>query len=192
MVRAKAFDPAAALNKAMHVFWKHGYEKTSVGDLLDALGINRGSLYDTFGDKHTLFLACLNRYSEAYMSRVFGALSQPTPVVPTLTQLFRNVKDLVHEDQESWGCLMVNTANELGIHDAAVNELVTNNFLQLEQAFAGFLEAGKARGEVRAETDTAACARYLVSSFAGIATMAKTDLPASFIYDAVDVTLRGI
>lgn len=192
MVRAKAFDPAIALNKAMHVFWKHGYEKTSVGDLLDALGINRGSLYDTFGDKHALFLACLNRYTQSYMSHVIGALSQPTPVYSTLTQLFRNVKDRLHEDQTSWGCLMVNTANELGIHDAAVNELVTNNFLQLEQAFARFLEAGKARGEVRAETDTAACAKYLVSSFAGIATMAKTDLPASFVYDAVDFMLKGI
>ncbi|MBD3921965.1 TetR/AcrR family transcriptional regulator [Paenibacillus sp. PR3] len=192
MVRAKAFDPAVALDKAMHVFWKHGYEKTSVSDLLEALGINRGSMYDTFGDKHALFLACLRRYAQVYMSRAIDALSRPTPVIPTLRQLFRNVKDLVHEDRASWGCLMVNTANELGIHDAAVSEMVTNNFLQLEQAFAGFLEAGKARGEVRTETDTAATARYLVSAFAGVATMAKTDVTAPFIYDAIEIMLKGI
>ncbi|WP_173275060.1 TetR/AcrR family transcriptional regulator [Paenibacillus sp. NEAU-GSW1] len=192
MVRAKAFDPAAALDKALRVFWKHGYEKTSVSDLIEALGINRGSLYDTFGDKRSLFLACLSRYSDVYISRVIETLSQPTPVYSTLERLFHNVKDLVHEDRANWGCLMVNTANEMGIHDAIVNEAVTINFVRLEQAFAGFLEAGKARGEVRPETDTAASAKYLVSSFAGIATLAKTNLPASFVKDAVAVMLKGI
>lgn len=192
MVRAKAFDPAVAVDQALHVFWKHGYEKTSVSDLLEALGINRGSLYDTFGDKHALFLQCLNRYSDVYISRVVGALSQPTPVRPTLERLFHNVTDLLHEDQTSWGCFMVNTANELSIHDAAVNDAVTKNFLRLEQAFAGFLESGKARGEVKPETDPAAFAKYLVGFFAGVATLSKTNLPVSFIKDSVAVMLQGI
>ncbi|MBW7475549.1 TetR/AcrR family transcriptional regulator [Paenibacillus oenotherae] len=190
MVRTKEFEPVDALEKAMKVFWKHGYEKTSVNDLLKEMGINRGSMYDTFGDKHSLFMACLSRYSEVYMSQVLWALSQNTPVYSTLMQLFHNVIDRLHEDQKSWGCLMVNTASELSLHDSLVAEVVTNNFLSLEQAFALFLEQGKIKNEVPPELDCRKTAQYLTSSFVGVATLAKTNLPPDFIRSAIQVALR--
>lgn len=64
MARTKAFEIDAVLDKAMRLFWTQGYEKTSMQDLVDNMGINRKSIYDTFGDKHTLFLKALARYDQ--------------------------------------------------------------------------------------------------------------------------------
>ena len=190
MVRTKEFEPAEVLEKALKAFWKYGYEKTSISDLLKVMGINRGSMYDTFGDKHSLFLACLSRYSEVYMSQVLRMLSQNTPVYPTLMHLFHKVIDTVHEDQNTWGCMMVNSACELGLHDVAVMDVVTKNFLALEQAFTQFLEQGKNAGEVAPELDSRATAQFLTNAFVGVATLAKTNLPAEFMETAIQRTLK--
>ena len=68
MARTKEFDRDAALDRAMHVFWKKGYEATSLPDLLQAMGIARQSLYDTFGEKHALFMAALERYTQLILT----------------------------------------------------------------------------------------------------------------------------
>ena len=66
MARHKAFNREEVLDRAIEVFWAHGYEATSIQELVDSMGINRGSLYDTFGDKHRLFLEALDRYEQAF------------------------------------------------------------------------------------------------------------------------------
>lgn len=68
MPRIKEFRPEAALDAAVQLFWRRGYGATSMRDLLDGMGIGRGSFYDTFGDKHTLFLAALDRFEHARTS----------------------------------------------------------------------------------------------------------------------------
>ncbi|MFC3800856.1 TetR/AcrR family transcriptional regulator [Cohnella sp. GCM10012308] len=190
MARSKAFEPSQALDKAMKLFWRNGYERTSVGDLIAAMGINRGSLYDTFGDKQALYEGCLNRYSEVYASRIVNTLSQPLPVYPTLRRLFDNVVDLVHEDRSNWGCLMANTASELSLHDDRAAELVKAHFLRLEQAFTAFLERGMASGELAADLDARAYGRTLTVSFTGLATLAKTQVPRDFLKDVVETALQ--
>jgi TetR/AcrR family transcriptional regulator, transcriptional repressor for nem operon len=189
MARTKEFDPVEALDRALKVFWCHGYERTSVSMLLDEMGINRGSLYDTFGDKHSLFVDCLARYRDVYMAHVIAALSQDTPVRPTLEILFRSVTERVHEDNRSWGCLMTNTANELSLHDTAVATIVTQNFERLEQAFTRFLAQGQRSGAVAASIDVQAKGRFLTGSFAGIATLSKTNLGPAFMQDVIQNTL---
>jgi TetR/AcrR family transcriptional repressor of nem operon len=189
MARTKEFDPVDALDTAMKVFWCNGYERTSVSMLLDEMGINRGSLYDTFGDKHSLFVDCLGRYQDVYMAHVIAVLSQDIPVRPTLEALFRAIIERVHEDNRSWGCLMTNTANELSLHDTAVATIVTQNFERLELAFTRFLAQGQRSGDVAAGIDARAKGRFLTSSFAGIATLSKTNLAPAFMHDAIQNTL---
>lgn len=189
MVRTKEFDPAEALDKAIKLFWRNGYERTSVRDLVEAMGINRGSLYDTFGDKHSLFLNCLSKYSEVYVSQTLWVLSQNTPIYPTLKKLFDNVVDLVHEDQCNWGCLINNTANELSLHDKKVAELVSGIYNQFEQSFTRFLEYGKSNGELPAELDARSKGRFLTSSFVGLSTLAKTNVSSVLLKDVIQTTL---
>src|SRR2546422_3131949 len=91
MARQKEFNRDEVLNKAMEVFWTRGYEGTSIQDLVKHMRINRQSIYDTFGDKHTLFLQSLDRYREIQSRKVFAVLERPGSVKKNLRQLFEEV-----------------------------------------------------------------------------------------------------
>ena len=77
MTRQKEFDRDEVLHRAMEVFWTRGYEGASIQDLVKHMGINRQSIYDTFGDKHTLFLQALDRYREIQSRKIFEVLERP-------------------------------------------------------------------------------------------------------------------
>src|SRR5882762_5197437 len=91
MARHKEFDRDEALHKAMEVFWSRGYKATSIQDLVKHMGINRQSLYDTFGDKHALYLLALDRYREIEVRKLFDLLERPGSVKKNLRQLFAAV-----------------------------------------------------------------------------------------------------
>ena len=117
--RPKEFDEADVLQQAMEVFWAHGYEATSVQDLLDAMGINRASMYDTFGDKHALFMAAFEHYGRTVTRGVEEVLDGPgSPLANIRKVLTRMAGDVV--GGRSRGCLACNTAVELAPHDSEV------------------------------------------------------------------------
>src|SRR6201986_4998640 len=91
MARHKEFARDEALHRAMEVFWSRGYEAASMGELVKHMGINRQSLYDTFGDKHTLYLAALDRYREVEGRKLFELLERPGSVKRALRHLFEGV-----------------------------------------------------------------------------------------------------
>src|SRR6185503_2842523 len=119
MVRTKQFDKHTALDEAMELFWQRGYHATSIQDLVDHLGVNRQSLYDTYGGKEQLFLAALERYREIQAAPVRRLLERDGPVREILRDLFRSFVDGVLSE-DSKGCFMVNTATEV----AGNNEVV--------------------------------------------------------------------
>src|SRR2546421_11571470 len=98
--RHKEFDRDETLQKAMEVFWSRGYEAASIEDLVKHMGINRQSLYDTFGDKHRLYLLALDRYREVEGRRIFELLEQPGPVKESLRRLFKGVVERSLCDRE--------------------------------------------------------------------------------------------
>src|ERR1043166_7581204 len=100
MARHKEFDRDEALHKAMEVFWARGYEAASVQDLVEHMGINRQSLYDTFGDKHALYLQALDRYQEVELRKLFELLARPGSVRKALRQLFTGVIEAALCDRE--------------------------------------------------------------------------------------------
>ena len=95
MVRTKQFDKHTALDEAMELFWQRGYHATSIQDLVDHLGVNRQSLYDTYGGKEQLFLAALGRYREIQAAPVRRLLERDAPAREVLRDLFRNFVDAV-------------------------------------------------------------------------------------------------
>src|SRR2546426_9846332 len=113
MARHKEFDRDEALHKAMEVFWSCGYEAASIPDLIKHMGINRQSLYDTFGDKHALYLQALDRYREVEGRKVFELLERPGSVKKTLRQLFEGVVERALCDGQRRGCFMGNAMSEL-------------------------------------------------------------------------------
>ena len=119
MVRTKQFDRHVVLDEAMEVFWERGYHATSISDLVERLGVNRQSLYDTYGGKDELFLAALERYREIQTVPVRRLLERDGPVLEILREFFDNAVNAVLGDGCK-GCFMVNTATELAGHDPAV------------------------------------------------------------------------
>lgn len=183
MARTKEFDPDAALQAAMELFWAKGYEATSVADLVEHLGIGRGSLYTTFGDKHQLYLAALRRYQET-QPPVVELLSQPGPVLPAVRALVERYAEEAACDTERRGCMLVNAATERLPADRQVARVVEAGWDTLETALTAALIRARAQGELSPDKDPRALARFLLVVLQGIRVVGKGEASASRVRDA--------
>ncbi|MFE6686280.1 TetR/AcrR family transcriptional regulator [Streptomyces sp. NPDC057743] len=185
MGRTKAFDPDATLRAALDLFWRKGYEATSMQDLVDHLGINRGSIYATYGSKHELYLRALDRYCEDAGSSGTHQLSQPGPVLPALRAFLHSC---ALEDPERKGCLVTNTAVELLPGDAQAERLVESGLAGLETLLTSVLVRARSQGELSADKDPRALARFLVTFIQGLRVISKTQ-DQRRLRDALDQAL---
>jgi TetR/AcrR family transcriptional regulator, transcriptional repressor for nem operon len=190
MARPKAFDHDQVIEKAMDAFWSYGYEPTSVQDLVKLTGINRGSLYDTFGSKHELFMEALERYEKQRFARLITRLERPGPVREAITRLFGEVLEGAVSCTQRRGCLLTNAAVELAPHDPLVADRLKRTFGQLEEAFYRALLRAQQTGEVSSERDPRALARFLTSSLQGLQVTAKSSPDRVVLEDVVKVTLQ--
>ncbi len=122
--RPKQFERSEALTSALEVFWTKGYEATSVQDLVDAMGVNRGSLYDTFGDKHALFVEAVEHYLNDSTSKLIEILSAGRSPLAGIQDFFNRVVNNLTSDNGCRGCLITNAAVELAPHDEEVADVV--------------------------------------------------------------------
>lgn len=188
MARHKEFDKEEVLQKAMDVFWEKGYEATSVQDLVQQMGINRGSLYDTFGDKHSLFLKALDCYSNDF-DKHLKALTAAEMGVEAIRLFFRDRLQVLTASKGCKGCLMTNSTVELGTHDPKAAAKVTANRLRLEHFFGQVLGRAQKRGEISPRADIRALARFFANSAIGLSVVAKTSPSPEVLEDIVGVTL---
>jgi len=191
MGRTKQFNRQAALEDAMKVFWAKGFHGTSMQDLVDELGVNRQSLYDTFGGKHELFEAALERYRELLALPIRRALEKEGPVGSVLREFFEGLVDnLLNSDGK--GCFMVNSTTELASRDAAVFGTCSANARQLEAAFTGLLVRAQTAGEIPADRSPVQLARFLVSTMNGLTVTAKATRDPKVLNDVVEVALSAL
>src|SRR5579859_4921721 len=123
IARPKAFDREKALLQAMQLFWRKGYAATSVEDLVETLHLSRSSLYDTFGDKRTLFLEALKLYSKGALSRIARTLTESPSPMAGIQTLFDELTAGVGSESAARGCFMVNSVAELVPYDPDVTEI---------------------------------------------------------------------
>ncbi len=185
MARTKEFDPDVTLRAAMDLFWRNGYEATSMQDLVDHLGIGRGSIYATYGSKHELYLLALDRYAEESGDSVLELLSGPGPVLPAVRGLVRGCLDDALTERK--GCLVTNTAVECA-GDRAIARRVESNWDGLETGIASALVRARKQGELAADKDPRALARFLVTLVQGLKVMARVP-DERRMRDAVDQAL---
>jgi TetR/AcrR family transcriptional repressor of nem operon len=174
MPRQKAFDPDEALQKAMQVFWERGYEATSVEDLVQSMGINRFSLYSTFGDKHQLFVAALERYRATIVADLVGELEQSEAGLAAIRQFFTRLVDFFASSKGWRGCLLTNTAVELAPHDPQAAAKVQAHVVRLEEAFYRVLLQTQQTQQRTAVHTYRDLARFLTGSALGLGVLAKT------------------
>ena len=169
--RPRSFDSDKALDAAMQLFWRKGYEGASLSDLTDVMGINRPSLYAAFGDKEALFRKALDRYAKGPAAYLREALNQPT-VREVAQALLLGAADLLTDPQHPSGCLIVQGALVCGeAADGIRQELVTQR-LAGEAAIRRRFKRAKAEGDLPADSNPADLARYVVTISQGMAVQA--------------------
>lgn len=195
MARNKAFDESVVLDQAMEVFWSQGYNATSMQDLVDGMGINRASLYDTFGDKHELFLKALNNY-RSQQARDMIALLEQTPSVKVAIQTL--LRGIVQSSNciNPKGCFMVNAAVEFFPNKSAedqrderkaVLDIVCNNFQTVEKALCAAIARGQASGEVTSQQSPEALAALLINTFNGMRVAERAGYESAYYESVISV-----
>ena len=189
MARQKEFDRDEVLHKAMEVFWTRGYEGASIQDLVKHMGINRQSIYDTFGDKHSLFLQALDRYCEIQSRKVFDVLERPGSMKRNLRQLFEETVARALSAEGRRGCFVGNSMSELAGRCKATATRTCNSLASAEKIFRRALERGREQGELPRVRDTRAVARFLYCNLQGLLLIAKATRDRKLLSDVVKVTL---
>ena len=173
----------------MAAFWSKGYAATSIEDLVAHMGIQRGSLYATFGDKRTLFLAGLDHYQRVVTRELFEALEAPGSGIEAIRQFFRLRVEGSLDRSRPPGCLVTNSAVELSGRDRRAAAKVGGSLAKIEAAFLRALERARAAGELPVSCDLRALARFLTSSAQGLSVMARTARDRAVLDDVVGVVL---
>lgn len=190
MGRPREFDRDQALDRAMAVFWERGYERTSVSDLTDTMGIQRGSLYAAFGDKHQLFLEALERY-EARFHREMLELLASGPAREGIRSVFSKVLSECACERGRRGCFITNTAVALAEDDPETAARVRANLRRVEDGFEEALARARDSGEITgaAAANPRAVARFLTTSFQGLRVLSRCCVDLDVLRDAIEVTL---
>jgi TetR/AcrR family transcriptional repressor of nem operon len=192
MPRSKEFDEHEVLDRAMRLFWRKGYYDTSMQDLVEQMGINRYSIYATFGSKHNLFLAALDRYRETRIAELLRDLEHPEASLEDLRRFFAQRLDIAQTPAGKRGCLVCNTTTELVPHDPAAAASVHQSLDRITQAFRQVLAHAQARGELGTHIEVNRYAHYLTGVFLGFLVYAKSGVDRQALEDYVQVTLAAL
>jgi TetR/AcrR family transcriptional repressor of nem operon len=191
MVKSKQFDRHVALDEAMELFWERGYHATSIQDLVDRLGVNRQSLYDTYGGKDQLFLSALERYRELQGAPLRRTLEREGPASVVLRRFFEELVETL-TNGECKGCFMANTTTGLAGQDEAVFNICAANHRQLEAVFSGLLLRAQQNGEIAPDRPLLPMARFLVNTMNGLGVTAKATRDKKLLNEIVEVALSAL
>jgi TetR/AcrR family transcriptional repressor of nem operon len=173
MARPKEFDEAVALDAALLHFWIHGYEATSVRDLADSMGITGASLYNTFGDKRTLYRRALDFYVEQSYADPVRRFEQLAPR-DAIAGFLNEVVDGSLNDSQHKGCLLVNSALEVAPHDTEFRTVISKVLTDVETFFCRCVSLGQAERTISNSVPADDLARLLLGVFLGLRVLART------------------
>lgn len=190
MGRNKEFEVEAVLEKAMELFWKQGYEKTSMNDLVDYMGIHRKSLYDTFGDKHSLYLKAMDYYRAKTPENLKATIAH----MGSAEEGIKNIFDIMIDGTEGrpWGCFVVNAATELAPWDPQVREKTEDTFSQTEKLMGELIRKGQESGEFSCGLSPEALGEFLHCTLIGIRVYTRTSMGKEKLHRLADSFLQLI
>ncbi|NMO53926.1 TetR/AcrR family transcriptional regulator [Actinoplanes sp. TBRC 11911] len=200
MGRPRIFDEDRAVEQAMRLFWRHGYDGTSLRDLGQELGLKPGSLYAAFGDKESLFHRALDRYCDGQTTGLLAAVSAAGPLLPRLRALLIGIAQANQAAQERaaagepgdpGGCLIVGTAMDRADDEQAMDR-VRATLERIDQALESALLRARVAGEIPASTDAAAAAHFLTTVLQGVQVMSSADPWHPRLEAAIDVALGAL
>jgi TetR/AcrR family transcriptional repressor of nem operon len=172
MARPREFDESEALDRALATFWRRGYAACSIRDLVAATGLQRQSLYNTFGDKAALFLKALQRYRKG-VEESLAPLNREDAGLQSIRAYMQGV--LEGQRQGHFGaCLLVKTAFSPEMGDAQIRLAVESGAARVRSAFAKVIRAALRRGELAKSVDPVSYAAYLYALLNGLSALTTT------------------
>jgi TetR/AcrR family transcriptional repressor of nem operon len=188
MAGVKQFDRDEVLDRAMAAFWTRGYEATSIDDLVEATGINRGSLYGTFGDKRRLFLIALDRYWNTVVNAMMEELSDPDPR-RAIERMFDALIRRTSDPRFPRGCFITNTSLECPTCGDEIARKIAERLGQQETAIYRVLRKAQAEGALKPAYDARALARFFLGVAWGINAVNRTVADSEVLRDMVRVAM---
>lgn len=192
MARPKSFERDDVLDRAIEAFWCKGYEATSIQDLVAEMGINRGSLYATFGDKHALFLAAIERYYGRSLAATCHDLASHDRARDGIEAAIRSLAMGTTRDRRRRGCLMTNSAVELAPHCRDTAKTVAEYYRRTEDAFFEALVRARAQGDLDSPTGDRSLARFITCTLQGLQVVSKVSTDRQAIDDIVGVLIAAL
>jgi AcrR family transcriptional regulator len=187
--RPLSFDPDKALDRALDVFWRKGYEGASLSDLTKAMGINKPSLYAAFGDKEKLFRKVLDRYAEGPASYSSAALREPTSRA-VVERLLTGTADRLTAPSSPRGCLLVQGALACGNGTNSVRRELISRRIAGEAALRQRLNRAKTDGDLSVDANPASLARYIVTMIQGMSVQAAGGATRNELHRIIDIAMQ--
>ena len=188
--RPRAFDVDRALDRALKVFWRKGYEGTALPDLTRAMGINRPSLYAAFGNKEALFRKVLDRYAQGPASYIQEALNEPAALA-VAERLLRETIDMLTDRRNPRGCLVVQGALACGAAGESVRKELGRRREAAVTALRRRLVRARSKGDLPAHASPADLARYLATMLHGLCVQAASGATRSQLQRVARTALRA-
>jgi TetR/AcrR family transcriptional repressor of nem operon len=189
MARPREFDKHEVLGKAISVFSDKGYNGTSMQDLVDGLGISRSSMYETFSNKHTLYVEALESYQNSANQKVCDIVKDSSGAKEAIRKLLEMaVSKLLNNNQHN-GCFLVNAEIEVAAHDVGIKEMICQSGLHMESVFMQIIVKGKEDGELSSRHDVKALARFITNIVKGLQVSTKSVTDRTYFDDVIQTTL---
>lgn len=190
MPRPPEYDREAVVLQAMEVFWERGYGQTSISDLVDATGLQPGSLYGAFGNKKGVFLEVLDYYNQSFLEKI----TAPTngPVLPLVRSLLDTIVSEAVSSRDQRGCLSVNALLEMAQHDEDIAAKLVHYNQRITDAFTTLLGRARDEGEIDARKDPAIMAAFLVNNIWGMRVSCKSKPGRESLQAIVDAVMSAL
>lgn len=189
--RPRALDHDEALETALQLFWRHGYEGTSVADLTAAMGVTPPSLYTAFGSKEQLYREALDRYGASYGSFTARALAEESTARQAVERILREAIAVYSDGPTPRGCMLATGAVTCAPEHAQVAADLSTRRLTAIAAIKGRFDRAVAEGELAPSTDTEALAAYYAAVVQGIAIQARDGVGAEILQAMADLALSA-
>ncbi|MER9523372.1 TetR/AcrR family transcriptional regulator [Mesorhizobium sp. M0292] len=190
--RPRAFDPGRALDAAMHLFWEHGYEATSLAMLREAMGLTPPQIYNAFTDKETLFRKALERYHQTEIGFALEALSAPVSTGEAIRLLLLGAAEAYSRPGKPGGCLFVSGALATSPQAQAIADELKGYRKASEAAIAARLVAGKAAGDLPEELSAESLAKYIAGVMNGMSIQARDGASVEELRDLAEAALAAL
>lgn len=189
MARTKNFNQDEVLDKAVTLFWEKGFNATSANDLVEKLGLSRSSLYDTYGDKRTLFIKSLARYRSQIVENMIVMINSSEDMKFTIHEIFNLIINQDINEKIPKGCFMVNSAIEVSAIDKEIAEIVKQNQEDIELSFEKAISKGQKDGKISKLHNPKNMAKFYFNSITGIRVALKYNRNKNAINEIVKINL---